>query len=123
MATKTGSKSASQKGAAFGFNPLDDLNDLRMSEQALPLLEHVKRFIKETVQPMSEEFHRLGEGRADRWSYAPGQLELLEAAKDKAKKEGSGTSSCPTRKPAKVSRTSITPISLLNSAKSRSLQR
>ncbi|MBU6319945.1 MAG: acyl-CoA dehydrogenase family protein [Alphaproteobacteria bacterium] len=88
MATKTGSKSSSQKGAAFGFNPLDDLNDLRMSEQALPLLEHVKRFVKETVQPMSEEFHRLGEGRADRWSYAPGQLELLEGAKDKAKKEG-----------------------------------
>jgi acyl-CoA dehydrogenase len=88
MATKTGSKSSSQNGAAFGFNPLDDLNDLRMSEQALPLLEHVKRFVKETVQPMSEEFHRLGEGRADRWSYAPGQLELLEGAKDKAKKEG-----------------------------------
>jgi acyl-CoA dehydrogenase len=37
---------------------------------------------------MSVEFHRLGEGRADRWSYAPGQLEVLEAAKDQAKKEG-----------------------------------
>jgi acyl-CoA dehydrogenase len=72
----------------FGLNPLDDLHDLRMSEKAMPLLEHVKRFIKETVNPMSVKFHALGEGRADRWSYVPGQLELLEGAKDQAKKEG-----------------------------------
>ena len=75
-------------GSSFGLNPTDELNDLRMSPEAMPLLEHVKRFIKDTVNPMSEEFHRLGEGRADRWSYAPGQLEVLEAAKDKAKAEG-----------------------------------
>ena len=37
---------------------------------------------------MSEEFHRLGEGKTDIWSYAPGQLEVLEAAKDKAKAAG-----------------------------------
>ena len=81
-------KSDGGKGTAFGFNPNDDLNDLRISEAAVPLLEHVKRFIRDTVEPMSVEFHRLGEGRADRWSYAPGQLEVLEAAKDQAKKEG-----------------------------------
>ncbi|MCA3714305.1 acyl-CoA dehydrogenase family protein [Phenylobacterium sp.] len=74
--------------AAFGFDPHDDLNDLRMSEKATPLYEHVKRFVHETVAPMSEKFHQLGEGRADRWSYAPGQLELLEEAKNQAKKEG-----------------------------------
>ena len=74
--------------AAFGFDPKDDLNDLRMSEKATPLYEHVKRFVQETVAPMSEKFHQLGEGRADRWSYAPGQLELLEEAKNQAKKEG-----------------------------------
>jgi acyl-CoA dehydrogenase len=74
--------------SGFKLNPMDELNDLRMSAKAMPLLEHVKRFIKETVEPMSEEFHRLGEGRADIWSYAPGQLEVLEAAKDKAKAEG-----------------------------------
>jgi acyl-CoA dehydrogenase len=77
-----------KSGASFGLNPQDEMNDLRMSEKAMPLLEHVKRFIRETVNPMSEEFHRLGEGRKDRWSYAPGQLEALEAAKDKAKAEG-----------------------------------
>jgi acyl-CoA dehydrogenase len=82
-------KSAPKKsGSVFGFNPTDELNDLRMSEKAMPLYEHVKRFIKETVEPMSVEFHKLGEGRKDRFSYAPGQLELLDAAKAKAKKEG-----------------------------------
>lgn len=66
----------------------EELNDLRMSEAARPLYEHVKRFIAETVQPMSEEFHRLGENKTDIWSYAPGQLECLEKAKDEAKKQG-----------------------------------
>ena len=74
--------------AIFGLDPHDDLNDLRMSDKATPLYEHVKRFVRETVAPMSEKFHKLGEGRADRWGYAPGQLELLEEAKNQAKKEG-----------------------------------
>jgi acyl-CoA dehydrogenase len=78
----------SKPASAFGLNPTDDLHDLRMSEAAMPLLEHVKAFIKETVNPMSEEFQRLGENKKDRWSYAPGQLEVLEVAKNKAKAEG-----------------------------------
>jgi acyl-CoA dehydrogenase len=69
-------------------DPQDALNDLRMSEEALPLLNHVKRFIKDTVDPMYQEFVKLGEGHEDRWSYAPGQLEVLQKAKDKAKEEG-----------------------------------
>ncbi len=84
MSTTTSTKT----GSAFGLNPQDDLHDLRMSASAMPLLEHVRRFVKDTVQPMSVEFYKLGENRADRWGYAPGQLELLEAAKDQAKKEG-----------------------------------
>jgi acyl-CoA dehydrogenase len=70
------------------MNPQDELNDLRMSEKNMALLEHVKRFIKETVDPMAIEFHKLDKNRPNIWSYAPGQLELLEAAKDKAKAEG-----------------------------------
>mgnify|MGYP003639052218 FL=1 len=65
-----------------------DMNDLRMSESARPLYDHVRKFIKDVVNPMSEEFHRLGEGKTDIWSYAPGQLECLEKAKDEAKKQG-----------------------------------
>jgi acyl-CoA dehydrogenase len=82
------SMTADRAQSSFGMNPQDELNDLRMSEKAMPLLNHVKRFIAEVVQPMSEEFYRLGEGKTDIWSYAPGQLEVLEAAKDKAKAEG-----------------------------------
>jgi acyl-CoA dehydrogenase len=72
----------------YGLNPGDELNDLRMSDEVRPLYEHVKKFIRETVDPMAAEFERLGRGKADRWSFAPGQLELLQKAKDKAKSEG-----------------------------------
>ncbi len=73
--------------ARFDHGPAD-LNDLRMSEAVRPLYEHVIRFIEETVDPMSKEFYRLGENKKDIWSYAPGQLEALEKAKDEAKKQG-----------------------------------
>ncbi|MEL6664390.1 MAG: acyl-CoA dehydrogenase family protein, partial [Pseudomonadota bacterium] len=66
----------------------DDLFDLRMSDDARPLYEHVKRFIAETVEPMYAEFVALGKDKTDIWSYAPGQLDVLEKAKDKAKAEG-----------------------------------
>jgi acyl-CoA dehydrogenase len=75
-------------------NPLNvddfggELYNLAMSEAARPLLERVKAFIADEVQPMTAEFFRLGEGRADRWSYAPGQLELLDGVKAKAKAIG-----------------------------------
>ena len=75
-------------GTGFGLNPGDELNDLRMSDAARPLLDHVKKFIKDTVEPMSVEFYSLGENKTNRWSFAPGQLECLQKAKDKAKAEG-----------------------------------
>ncbi len=79
---------AEKPASSFSLNPQDEMNDLRMSAKALPLLNKVKDFIREVVEPMSEEFHRLGEGNPNIWSYAPGQLECLEAAKDKAKANG-----------------------------------
>ena len=65
-----------------------DLNNLSMSKESRPLFDAVKRHIAENVAPIAEEFFRLGEGRKDRWSWAPGQLELLEGAKNKAKASG-----------------------------------
>src|SRR3546814_16747263 len=59
-----------------------------MSKQAQPLFDAVKRHIAENVDPITEEFFRLGEARTDPWSWAPGQLELLEGAKDKATAAG-----------------------------------
>lgn len=65
-----------------------EMNNLEMSEGNKPLLNAVIRHIRDNVDPITEEFYRLGEGRADRWSYAPGQLELLEEAKQKAREAG-----------------------------------
>jgi acyl-CoA dehydrogenase len=73
---------------SYGLNPGDELNDLRMSEQVRPLYDHVRKFIRDTVDPMASEFARLGRDKTDRWSFAPGQLEVLQKAKDKAKSEG-----------------------------------
>jgi len=70
------------------MNPQDDLNNLTMSEDARPLYEHVKRFVAEVVEPMYVEFSELGKNKTDIWSYAPGQLDVLEKAKDEAKKQG-----------------------------------
>src|SRR3984893_4556087 len=72
----------------YSLNPEDELNDLRMSEQVRPLYDHVKKFIRETVDPMSAEFYRLGENKTDRWSFTPEQLEVLGKAKAKAKEVG-----------------------------------
>ncbi|MGH9055296.1 MAG: acyl-CoA dehydrogenase family protein [Acidimicrobiales bacterium] len=75
-------------------NPLNtddfggELFNLGMSASARPLLEKVKAFVAGEVEPMSEKYFALAEGRADRWSFAPGQLELLDAAKDRARSEG-----------------------------------
>ncbi|CUH65848.1 (R)-benzylsuccinyl-CoA dehydrogenase [Thalassovita gelatinovora] len=66
----------------------DNMNNLEMSEKARPLLDGVVKHIQENVDPITNEFYALGEGRADRWSYAPGQLELLEGAKQKARDAG-----------------------------------
>lgn len=67
---------------------LMELNNLGMSEKNKPLLAAVIKHIRENVDPITEEYYRLGEGRADRWSHAPGQLELLEGAKQKAREAG-----------------------------------
>ena len=74
-------------GGALKMSSMDDL-DLRMSEKVRPLYDAVVKFIADEVEPISEEFHRLGENRKERWSWAPGQLELLQGAKDKAKAQG-----------------------------------
>jgi acyl-CoA dehydrogenase len=74
-------------GGALRTASMDDF-DLRMSEDVRPLYEAVTAFIRDEVDPITEEFHDLGEGRVDRWSWAPGQLELLDGVKAKAKAQG-----------------------------------
>jgi hypothetical protein len=84
------------------LNPGDELNDLRMSDQVRPLFEHVKKFIRETVDPMLVEYTKHGEGKKDRWSFTQGQLDVLGKAKAKAKEEGLWNFFCQTAKPAKA---------------------
>jgi len=62
--------------------------NLEISEAAAPLLAAVIEFMRDEIEPVTDEYHRLGEGRADRWSYGEGQLELLDGLKAKAKEQG-----------------------------------
>ena len=66
---------------------IPELDDLRMSEKARPLFEAVKRHIRDNVDPITEEYERLGETRTERWGFAPGQLELLQGAPRKLTSE------------------------------------
>ena len=74
-------------GGALRMGSMEDF-DLRMSEGVLPLYEKVKAFIRDEVDSITDEFQRLGQGRADRWTWAPGQLDLLEGAKAIAREQG-----------------------------------
>jgi acyl-CoA dehydrogenase len=65
-----------------------ELHNLGISERCRPLLAKVKAFMISEVEPMSQKYFALGEGRADRWSFAPGQLELLDGVKAKAQASG-----------------------------------
>lgn len=65
-----------------------DLYQLAMSEEAQPLMDGVRKHIKENVDPISEEFFALDKDKEDRWSWHPRQLELLDGAKAKAKESG-----------------------------------
>jgi acyl-CoA dehydrogenase len=65
-----------------------ELFNLGMSEKARPLFDNVRSFISDEIEPMSEKYFALGEGRAERFSFVPGQLELLNETKSKAKAAG-----------------------------------
>jgi acyl-CoA dehydrogenase len=74
--------------AAPGLIRTPEMYNLAMSEAARPLYEKVTAFIRDEIDPITAEFHRLGEGRAEHWGYGVGQLELLQTVKDKAKAQG-----------------------------------
>ena len=65
-----------------------DLFDLAMSKQARPLMKAVQDHIEQNIVPITEEFFALDKEKEDRWTWHPRQLELLDGAKDKAKKSG-----------------------------------
>jgi acyl-CoA dehydrogenase len=75
-------------------NPLNtddfggEMFNLSLSDKARPLYERVKKFLADEVRPMEEKFFALEDQKTDRWSFAPGQLELLDGVKAKAKEQG-----------------------------------
>ncbi len=69
-------------------DPSDESLNLAMSAEGRPLYDAVVRFIADEVDPITEQFYELGEGREDRWSYVDGQLELLDGVKAKAREQG-----------------------------------
>ncbi len=76
------------KPGMYSGNATDESLNLTMSEHAVPLYEAVKAFIENEIEPITDEYFRLGANRTDRGSYGEGQLELLESVKAKAKANG-----------------------------------
>jgi acyl-CoA dehydrogenase len=74
--------------AAPGLIRTPEMYDLAMSAKVRPLYDAVTAFIKTEIDPITAEFHRLGENRAEHWGYGEGQLELLDTVKAKAKAAG-----------------------------------
>jgi acyl-CoA dehydrogenase len=62
--------------------------NLSIPVRAERLLARVKDYITEEVEPVTREFFELGRGRADPWSFAPGQLDVLNTLKQRAKDLG-----------------------------------
>ena len=52
------------------------------------LYDAVVDFIASEVEPVTLEFHQLGEVREDHWGYHPGQLDILDKLKAKAREKG-----------------------------------
>src|SRR5882762_2933783 len=62
--------------------------NLSLSEKGRSLLKRVQAFLADEVLPMEEEYFTLDEQKTDPWSFAPGQLELLDGVKAQAKSQG-----------------------------------
>ena len=69
-------------------NVNDELHDLRLSESAKPLLERVVKHIRDNCDPAHVAYEALEEKKPSRFEYAPGQLEIIEDLKTKAKEAG-----------------------------------
>ena len=65
-----------------------DLNNLTMSEEAQPLLDAVKKFIAQDIDPQTPAYHEAAGEHGDRWSLSPRQERILSELKAKAKANG-----------------------------------
>ena len=65
-----------------------DLNNLTMSEEAQPLLDAVRKFIEEEVNPQTPAYNEAAGEHGDRWSLSPRQEQILGGLKREAKSRG-----------------------------------
>ena len=61
--------------------------DLGVSDKVAPILERVRQFIADEVQPM-EEAYAAEIATGDRWAFTERQTEIIETLKKKARSEG-----------------------------------
>lgn len=69
-------------------DPQSELNNLAMSDAARPLLDKVIRHIRDNCDPAFVEYEALNAKKPSRFEYAPGQLEIIEDLKTKARAAG-----------------------------------
>jgi hypothetical protein len=84
-----------------GLETTPDMYDLRMSEGVRPLYDAVKKFIYTEVEPITAEFFRLGQGRADHWGTARASSNCSSRSRTRPRSRVCGTSSCPTPRPVR----------------------
>lgn len=62
--------------------------DLGASAQAAPLVEQVRRMVRDQIMPLEEEFNAEVGSAGNRWAYTPRMREILEGLKAEAKSHG-----------------------------------
>ncbi len=62
--------------------------DLGMSERVRPLVEKVRKMVREEILPADEEYHSLVGADGDRFQFTARQTEIRESLKAKAKAQG-----------------------------------
>ena len=62
--------------------------NLALSESVVPILEAVKQFISERIDPVTEEFLELTGSEGNRWQYTDRQLDILDDLKAQARSAG-----------------------------------
>lgn len=69
-------------------DPQSELNNLAMSDGARPLLDKVIKHIRENCDPAYVEYEKLNAKKPSPFEYAPGQLDIIEDLKTKAREAG-----------------------------------
>ncbi|MBV1878783.1 MAG: acyl-CoA dehydrogenase family protein [Pseudomonadales bacterium] len=62
--------------------------DLDITERLIPVRDKIDKFVKEKIDPLTEEYYALVGSEGDRWQLTSRQLEILNGLKDEAREAG-----------------------------------